>query len=72
MRKAVWRLTWTRGHVIQREQVADREHLGGKKTIETAEAEGTAAAQEVGDMGGLKASLARENSSIHTASIDPP
>jgi hypothetical protein len=72
VREAVWRFAWTGRHVIQREQVTDREHLGGKKTIETAEAEGTAPAQEVGDMRGLKASLTCENSSIHTASIDPP
>ena len=66
------RFTRTGGHVIQRKQVADGEHLCGEKTIETTKAEGTPAPQEVGDMRGLKTSLASENSSIHTASIDPP
>ena len=59
-------------HVIQREQVSDGEHLRGEKTIETAEAEGAAAAKEIGDMRGLESCLAGEESSIHTASIDPP
>jgi hypothetical protein len=46
--------------------------LRGEQTIEPVEAEGSAAAKEIGDMGGLKSCLAREEGAIHTAAIDPP
>jgi hypothetical protein len=64
--------TRTGGAVIERKQISDGEHLCGEKTIETIDAESAAAAQEIGDMRGLKSGLAGEESSIHTASIDPP
>ena len=64
-------LTWS-GRVVEREQIADGEHLGGEKAIEPIETEGSATAQEIGDVRGLKSCLACEESSIHTASIDPP
>jgi hypothetical protein len=44
--------------VIEGEQISEGEHLGGEKTIESAEAEGAAAAKEIGDMRGLESGLA--------------
>jgi hypothetical protein len=58
--------------VVDSEQVGDGEHLRGEKAIEAAETERSAAAQKIGDVRGLKSCLTREESSIHTASIDPP
>ena len=58
--------------VIQGEQISEGEHLGGEKTIESAQAESAAAAKKIRDMRGLESGLAGEESSIHTASIDPP
>jgi hypothetical protein len=69
---AAYRFTRSRGCVIEREQISDGEHLGGEKAIESTEAEGAAAAKEIGDMRGLETCLAGKESSIHTASIDPP
>ena len=64
--------TWSRGNVFEREQIPDGEHLSGEKTIESVEAEGASPTKKIGDMRGLKSCLAGEESSIHTASIDPP
>jgi len=58
--------------VFEGEQIIDGEHLSGEQSIETAEAEGASAAKKIGNMGGSKSSLTGEESSIHTASIDPP
>jgi hypothetical protein len=69
---AAYRFARTVMCVIEGEQISQGEHLGGEKTIESAEAEGAAAAKEIGDMRGLESGLAGEESSIHTASIDPP
>jgi hypothetical protein len=66
------RVTGSGGGVFEGKQISDGEHLRGEKTIETAEAEGAAAAKKIGNMGRLKSGLAGEESSIHTASIDPP
>jgi hypothetical protein len=38
------------GHVFEREQVTDGEHLRGEKAIETAETEGASAAKKIGNM----------------------
>ena len=46
--------------------------MSGEQSIETVEAEGASAAKKIGNMRGSKSSLTGEESSIHTASIDPP
>jgi hypothetical protein len=46
--------------------------LGGEKSIKSAEAEGAAPAKKIGNMRRLESGLAGKESSIHTASIDPP
>ena len=69
---AAFRLTRTGMCVIECEQISEGEHLGGEKTIESAQAESAAAAKKIRDMRGLESGLAGEESSIHTASIDPP
>jgi hypothetical protein len=58
--------------VFEGEQLIDGEHLSGEQSIETAEAEGASAAKKIRNMRGSKSSLTGEESSIHTASIDPP
>lgn len=60
------------GRVFESGEVADGKHLRGEKAIEPAEAEGAAAAQEVGDMRGLEAGLPGEDCPIYAAAIDPP
>jgi hypothetical protein len=58
--------------VLEREQITDGEQLGGEETIESAETESAAPAKKIRNMGRLESCLAGEESSIHTASIDPP
>lgn len=72
MSDAACRFTRSGGRIFESEQIADGEHLGGEKTIESVEAQRTAPAKKIGNMGRLKSGLAGEESSIHTASIDPP
>lgn len=69
---AACRFTRSCGGVLEREQISDSEHLSAEKTIEAAETEGAAPAKEVGNMRRLESGLAGEESSIQTASIDPP
>lgn len=70
--EAACRFTRSGRVVLEREQITDGEQLGGEQTIESAEAESAAPAKKIRNMGRLESCLAGEESSIHTASIDPP
>ena len=71
MRRAVGWLARGLRDLVEREEIVHGEHLGGEQPVQTAEAEGAAAAEEVGDMRGLESCLAREQRPIQTAAIHP-